>query len=314
MNCGAIAISSIALLAAAVHAADVVPPPSAQVTVVAERPGPRLWRVSSEHGTLWILGTQTPLPQHMKWRSAEVEAAIAASDEVLGAYSVSLRTTGLQPIEPQSLRRALPKKVYRRWIAMRDRYIDPRLDTEQLLPAAAALFLQAGAYEHAGLTSTDDVWRSIHGLARLYGVPVRRQQFEVERESHEKISQRESREAGVRFLVQTMDRLEADLAMSSRRANAWADGDLATLMQLAPSDESYAAAFARSWPFLSDEEVARIIRNEDTRLAANFERALNRNRTTFAALPIYLLTKRGGALSILAAAGYRVERPEDREG
>lgn len=113
--------------------------------------------------------------------------------------------------------------------------------------------------------------------------------------------------------VTVMDRLQADLAMSGRRANAWADGDLATLMELAPSDESYAASFARSWPFLSDEEVARIIRNEDTRLAAGFERALNRNRTTFAALPLYLLTKRDGALSILAASGYRVERPEDRE-
>lgn len=309
-----VGVFGLALPAGTAHAADaVVPPPSAEVTVIAERPGPRLWRVSSERSTLWILGTQTPLPQHMKWRSAEVEAAIAASDEVLGTYSVSLSMTGLQPVEPQTLRRALPKKVYRRWVTMRDRYIDPRLPTEHLLPASAALFLQASAYEHAGLTSTDDVWRSIYGLARLYGVPVRPQQFEVVRESREKISQRESREAGVRFLAQTMDRLEADLAMSGRRANAWADGDLATLMQLAPSDESYAASFARSWPFLSDDEVARIIRNEDTRLAANFERALNRNRTTFAALPVYLLTKRGGALSILAASGYRVERPEDRE-
>ncbi len=313
-----IPLSSLAVLLLLVDglpaamAQDIVLPPSAEVTVVAERPGPRLWRVSNERSTLWILGTQTPLPQHMKWRSAEVEAVIAASDEVLGAYSVSLSVAGLQPVEPQPLARALPKKVYRRWVAMRDRYIDPRIPTEHLLPASAALFLQAGAYEEAGLTSTDDIWRTIYGLARLHDVPVRPQQFEIERESRAKISRRASRQAGIRFLVQTMDRLDTELAMSSRRANAWADGDLATLLQLAPSDESYAASFARSWPFLTDDEVTRIIRNEDTRLAANFERALHRNRSTFAALPMYLLTKRSGALAILAASGYRVERPEDR--
>jgi TraB/PrgY/gumN family len=291
----------------------VVPPASAEVTVVAERPGPRLWRVTSSTHTLWILGTQTPLPQRMKWRSAEVEAAIAASNEVLGAYSVSLRMAGLQPVEPQTLKRALPRKVYKRWVTMRDKYIGPRFATEDLLPASAALLLQAGAYEHAGLTSTDDVWRSIYGLARLYDVPVRSQQFDVERDSREKVSQREAREAGVRFLVQTMDRLETDLAASSKRANAWADGDMTTLLQLAPNDEAYAASFARSWPFLSEEEVARMVANEDSRLAATFERALRRNQTTFAALPVYLLTKRGGVLSILGASGYRVESPLDQD-
>jgi hypothetical protein len=249
----------------------------------------------------------------MKWRSAEVEAAIAASNEVLGAYSVSLRMAGLQPVEPRTLKRTLPRKVYKRWVAMRDKYIGPRYATEDLLPASAALLLQAGAYEHAGLTSTDDVWRSIYGLARLYDVPVRSQQFEVERESREKVSQREARKAGVRFLVHTMDRLEADLAASSKRANAWADGDMTTLLQLAPNDEAYAASFARSWPFLSEEEVARMVANEDSRLAATFERALRRNQTTFAALPVYLLTKRGGVLSILGASGYRVESPLDQE-
>jgi hypothetical protein len=108
-----------------------------------------------------------------------------------------------------------------------------------------------------------------------------------------------------------MDRLEADLATSSKRANAWADGDMTELKRLAPSDASYAASLARSWPFLTLEEVERIVANEDNRLAAIFERALRRNRTTFAALPMHLLMKRNGPLSILAAAGFQVEQPGD---
>lgn len=290
---------------------DVVPPAAAEVTVTAERPGPRLWRVTNGANTLWILGTQAPLPRGMRWRSAEVEAAIAASNEVFGAYSVSLSMIGLQPVEPQPLQRVLPRKVYARWVAMRDKYIDPGIRTEDLLPASAALLLQASAYERAGLTSTDDLWRSIYGLARLHDVPVRSQEFEIDRQSREKVSQRQAREAGVRFLMHTMDRLETELAASTRRANAWADGDLPTLMQLAPSDESYAEALARSWPFLGAEEVDRIIEIEDSRLAAAYDRALRRNRTTFAALPMHLLTKRSGVLSILAATGYQIEQPWD---
>ena len=291
--------------------AEVVAPPSAEVTVRAERPGPRLWRVSHGDRTLWILGTQSPLPQQMRWRSAEVEGAIARSDEVLGAYSVSLSMAGLEPYEPQPLKKALPRKVYARWLEMRAKYVDPRMNTEGLLPSSAALFLQSAAYERAGLTMTDDVWRSIYGLARLYNVPVRPQSYEIERRSTEKVSKREAREAGVRFLTETMDRLETDIATSSKRATAWADGDMATLVQLAPSDESHAEAFAGSWPFLTEEEVARMIAAEDSRLAVGFERALRRNRNTFAALPVYLLLKRDGVLSILSAAGYAVEQPFD---
>lgn len=59
-------------------ATHIEPAPGAQVLVTAERPGPRLWHVSNGEHVLWILGTRSPLPQGMRWRSAEVE-------EVLGA-------------------------------------------------------------------------------------------------------------------------------------------------------------------------------------------------------------------------------------
>jgi len=247
----------------------------------------------------------------MKWRSAEVETAIAESKEVLGAYSVSLNTDGLEPWKPLPLKRALPRKTYERWAVQRDKYIGPRFKTEHLLPAVASLFLLSRAYEANGLTSTDEVWRSIYGLARLHYVPVRPQDFEIQPNPQEAVSQREARRAGAAFMEQTLDRLETNIAESSRRANAWADGDMTALRKLASSDETYAESFAASWPFLSRDEVARIIESEDTRLAALFERALDRNRTTFAALPVYLLMKQHGALSILAAAGCDVRQPDE---
>lgn len=306
-------LAAVAMLAGSCCALgqNVVPPPGAEVTVVAERPGPRLWRITNGDHTVWILGTQTPVPQNMRWRSAEVERVIAGADEVLGAYSVSLSVADLELPKPEPLKRALSRKQYARWATMRDKYIDPHVPTEKMLPTAAALYLQSGAYQHAGLTSTDEIWNTIHGLARLHNVPVRSQAFTVQPDTSIKLNRREARRAGVLFLMETMDKLDTELAMSGKRANAWADGDLTELRRLAPSDESYAAAFARSWPFLSAAEVDHIIAQEDTRLAAVFEGALRRNRSTFAALPVYLLMKGGGVLSILSAAGYRVEQPAD---
>lgn len=292
-------------------AQNVIPPPGAEVTVTAERPGPRLWRISNGDHAVWILGTQTPVPRDMRWRSAEVERVIAGANEVLDAYSVSLSIAGLELPTPEPLKRVLSRKQYARWTDMRDRYIDPHIRTEKMLPTAAALYLQSGAYEHVGLTSTDDIWRTIHGLARLHNVPVRSQAYTVRPESQIQVSRREARRSGVQFLMETMDRLDTELAMSGQRANAWADGDLDELRRLAPSDESYAASFARSWPFLARTEVDRIIAQEDTRLAAVLESALRRNRSTFAALPVYLLMKPNGPLSILAAASYQVDQPTD---
>jgi hypothetical protein len=306
-------LAAVAMLAGSccVFAQNVVPPPGAEVTVVAERPGPRLWRVINGDHTVWILGTQTPVPQNMRWRSAEVERAIAGADEVLGAYSVSLSIADLELPTPEPLKRVLSRKQYARWVAMRDKYIDPHVQTEKMLPTAAALHLQSGAYEHVALTSTEEIWSTIHDLARLHNVPIRSQAFTVQPDTSIKINRREARRSGVLFLMETMDKLDTELTMSGKRANAWADGDLGELRRLAPTDESYAASFARSWPFLSPAEVDHIIAQEDTRLAAVFEGALRRNRSTFAALPVYLLMKRNGALSILSAAGYRVEQPAD---
>jgi hypothetical protein len=291
--------------------AKIEPPPTAEVLVTAERPGPRLWQVTSGERTVWILGTQSPLPQKLRWRSAEVEAAIAGADEVLGAYTVSLRM-GSQGWQRRSttLEEDLPRKVYARWTKMRDRYIDPRIPTEELLPASAAYLLQMSAFEHNGMTSSDEVWRTIYGLARLHDVPVRPQSYEVE-SPVTKVSKRAAREAGVRCLVQTMDRLEVDMTESRRRAEAWADGDMKMLRELARSDQSYSETLARSWPFLGDEDVDRLIGQETTRLAAVIERAMIRNRRTFAALPVHMLMKEDGVLSILRAAGHRVEEPVD---
>ncbi len=60
------------------------------LVVTGVQPGPGLWRVSHEGNVLWILGTVSPLPAKMEWQSAEVEAVIADSQQVLLPPSVTM--------------------------------------------------------------------------------------------------------------------------------------------------------------------------------------------------------------------------------
>ena len=283
-----------------------------EVLVVGEQPGPRLWRVSKGSHTVWILGTHVPTPREMVWRSKQVEAVIATASEVLGPYAVSLRVKETQPYQARGdkLKRILPRREYDRWRKLRDKYIGKDAQSETLLPTAAALLLQARAFERNGLTYTDDVWRTIYKLANANVVPVRRQDYEMGPVTPPKNSSRVSRQNGIKYLIETMDRLESDIAQSRARANAWAVGDVDALKALVETDASYAQSLAYSWPFLSQDEVNQLQSDAENKLLSAIERALNRNESTFAALPVHLLLRRDGVVSRLRASGYLIEAPQ----
>ena len=152
-----------------------------EVLVVGEHPGPGLWKVSKGSHILFILGTHVPLPKDLVWRSKEVESAIDRSNEILGAYSVSLRVDQEAAFQSRrgKLKELLPPRTYAQWRALRDKYIGDEDQTDRLLPAAAALLLQARAYERSGLTYSDDVWRRIYQLAGEHRVPVWPQNYDT---------------------------------------------------------------------------------------------------------------------------------------
>jgi uncharacterized protein YbaP (TraB family) len=286
--------------------------PLEEVLVVGEHPGPGLWKVSKRSHSLFILGTHVPLPKDFVWRSKEVESAIGRSNEILGAYSVSLRVDQEAALQSRrgKLKEVLTPRMYARWRTLRNQYIGDDDQTEQLLPAAAALLLQARAYERSGLTYSDGVWRKIYQLAQERGVPVRLQDYDTRLVAGEWRRTSSARKNGVKYLAETMDRLSSDIRDARSRANAWATGDISALQALIEQDASYARSRAYSWPFLSDEEVQRLHREAENQLLAAIERAINRNEATFAALPIHLLLGEQGVIARLRASGYAIDEPE----
>jgi hypothetical protein len=80
---------SNATLEIAVDADNVVidDPVVEEVTVVGEAAGPGLWKVRNGDNTLYILGTLSPLPKKMEWRSREVERVLTRADRLIPASS-----------------------------------------------------------------------------------------------------------------------------------------------------------------------------------------------------------------------------------
>jgi hypothetical protein len=283
-----------------------------EVLVEGEHPGPALWKVSRWSHELFILGTHAPLPADLVWRSKEVESVIARANEVLGVYSVALRVDQEAPYQSRRgrLKELLPTRTYAQWRKLRAEYIGADEETDRLLPAAAALLLQARAYERSGLTYSDAVWQRIYQLAGQHGVPVWPQNYDTRLVAGEWRRTGRARQNGVRYLADTMDRLTSDIRQARARANAWATGDVAALREVAETDASYARSLAYSWPFLSEQEVQRLHAAAENKLLSAIERAMNRNEVTFAALPIHLLLRKDGVIARLRAAGCSIEEPD----
>jgi hypothetical protein len=64
-----------------------VPDEIEEVTIFGEAAGPGLWKVRNGENTLYLLGTLSPLPKKLQWRSREVESVLARAKQVIPARS-----------------------------------------------------------------------------------------------------------------------------------------------------------------------------------------------------------------------------------
>src|SRR5271155_3707917 len=64
-------------------AAPAQPTQLEELTVTGERTGPGMWRVHRGNSQLWILGSISPLPKGITWRSKQVEQVLTTTQRVL---------------------------------------------------------------------------------------------------------------------------------------------------------------------------------------------------------------------------------------
>jgi uncharacterized protein YbaP (TraB family) len=291
-----------------------------EITVVGERPGPRLWKVTRGDHVLWLLGTLNHLPTSLRWRSSEVERVLQQSRQVLA--STPDVSAGLGPIgmirlylqwrrteknpDKSTLKDWLPAPLYARFEVLKGRFDPHDREIEQLRPSLAALRLYEHAIAASGLTAHDQAQREVLRLAERGHVPVRRAAFRVDDPSAA-LSEVSALPPSIEVscLETTVRRIETDLTTMQERALAWSVGDVDQLRQLNFADQREACLSALS----NAPRIKALVDRAEAAWELEAEGALEKQPVSLAIQPIYNLLQPDGPLAKFRAEGYTVEGP-----
>lgn len=297
------------------------------IVVSGRYPGPGLWKVGKGEHTLWILGTQSPLPKRMEWDSANVERHVSDAQELLMPPAVKMdadvgffRGLTLLPSllkarknpDGKALSEVLPAEQYARWQVLKQRYIGGDRDIESWRPVFAALALYDKAITHTGMTQDSIVADAVRKAAKRSKVKITTPTVTIKIADPKATLRAFSNESlnDQECFRRTLDRIETDLGTMAGRANAWAQGDIEVLRDL-PYQNQFTACNAA----FNGTDIARKQGMQDlpTRLENEWmsvaEASLGQNAVTFAVLPMNLLLQPDGVLQRLAAKGYMIEEP-----
>lgn len=298
------------------------------VVVSGAQPGPGLWKVYSGEHTLYILGTLSPLPTRMEWRSQQVASVLDEAGVVLGPPGISigtgmgmLRSLTLLPSalratnnpEGETLKDVLPADVYARWSVLKARYMGRDRGIEKKRPMFAAAELYAKAVKRIGLRGGVVGPVVEEALKRRKMKPtstVLSLTIDDPRDALKEFRGERARQEDIDCFNRTLDIVEHGLPDMVARANAWAVGDIDALRSM-PIESQYRACLS-AW---SSSEVVRKrgMTDIDQRVRAHWmdvaESSLREHEVVFATLPIAELLRTGGYLELLAAKGYEIESP-----
>jgi hypothetical protein len=301
----------------------------AAVAVSGVQPGPGLWKVSKGGHVMFLLGVISPLPQQMDWRSADVETAIARSQQVLQLPDVKLKADvgffGKLFLLPSAysarkndngatLQQVLPAPMYARWEVLKERYIGKDNGIERWRPIFAAQELYKTVLKVNQLSKSGGVQANIDALAKKYSVPETSTDYPVVIEHpHDAIKVfKASGLDDVACFGRTLDAVEQDMPTMTLRANAWATGDLDALRKLPDSDRRGTCVSAITGAdFARKLGLANVPAQMEAGWLSIARTALAKNAQTFAMLPIREILSPDGYVATLKAEGYQVDAPDD---
>jgi hypothetical protein len=225
------------------------------VLVTGEQPGPGLWKVSRDGHVMWVLGTIGWVPDTFVWRTREVEARIAESQEVLypGWPRVNLDVGVFEALtlvpsafkaaknpDRRTLQEVFSAENYATWLRLRDKYLGGADDVEKYRPMVAEEKLNNAIGKRAmkglRMTSVDDVVNKAarKHKVRIHTLPNVERKIDVEKPRAILKAARNQDFAESECVGRNLARIErADaaglLAFDIAQTNAWATGDLEAL-------------------------------------------------------------------------------------
>jgi hypothetical protein len=312
---------------AAVVTTDAVEPAPEQIHVVAQRPGPGMWKVKKGDHVLWVFGTYAPLPKNMTWRSQQVENVIKHSQEYLeppgaeakaGVFKMITLLPSLIGVRKNpdgaGLRDVMPQDDYARWSTLKAKYLPDNSGVERERPIFAAQVLTEAARKQAGLVDGYAVRKQLLDLIKKSELKETSSKIAVPMDNARTVLNnfKKSNLADAACLAQTMTTLEQDIGAATTRANAWAKGDLDEIRKLnfAEREEVCFGSLLNSAAFDSEPEFRSAKARSYIKWVEAAEKALDTNVSTFAMLSMADIFNPKGVMAALVAKGYEVDAPE----
>ena len=307
-----IAAVLLAMALAAPPARCAAPDALDEVVVTGERSGPGLWHLRHGDAQLWILGSLSPLPKGITWRSAEVERVITTAQAIVVGKPLDLGFTRalwiflmhhdlLVVSGGRRLRDLLPPELYQRFATQRAKYTHDQSKWERFRPILAAAFLEETAFHDTGLSTRLDIGAAVRTLAKKHD--VRLDEVSIARVGDLLDALKTVPVATEnKCLGAALSTIEVGLPRLVKRANAWALGDIGGMQRLPDSVEDLECRAALTSDPGSADLIGRIKR---AWLAAIDEHMLA-NTATLAVVNLDLLLEKGGLLDELQARGYTV--------
>jgi len=314
-------------VADAIDTASIAEPAPEQIHVVAQRPGPGMWKVSKGEHVLWVFGMYGPVPKGMQWRSHEVENVIRNSQEYLSAPGASAKPGFFKSItllpsligmrknpDGATLRDVMPAEDYAHWTTLKAKYLPDNDDVERERPIFAAQVLSNAARRQSGLIDSHVLRKQVVELVKKAKLKETSSTFELPMDNARTVLKnfKKSTLGDAACLARTMATLEQDIEAASQRANAWAKGDLDEMRKLdfTTREEACFGALMNSAAFDAEPEFKNMKARAEAMWIASAERALEANESTFAMLRVDEIFDPKGVIAALAAKGYTVEQPD----
>jgi uncharacterized protein YbaP (TraB family) len=303
------------LIADACRADPPVAPPLDEIVVTSERTGPGMWHVHRGAANLWILGSISPLPRDMTWRSKQAEFVLESTSQVLVQKPIEISIPRvlwmliadrklLMIGSGKKLKDVMPADLHDRFALQRSKVSDDKDKWERFRPIIAAAFLQQAAFHKVNLSMRLDLGAAMRTLAKKHGVRV--EEVKVAGVSDMLEALKTMPAATERICVEaSLSTVESGLPRLVDRAEAWAVGDVERIKSLSDLKEVDACRIALD----ADKGAVDVIGRIRQTWLENMERYLRTPGTTIAVVNTDMLLERGGLLDKLREKGYEIDSP-----
>jgi uncharacterized protein YbaP (TraB family) len=303
------------LLSIAARAQDVSPQVMDELVVTGERTGPGMWHVHRGNAHVWILGSMSPLPKGITWRSKQLEQVLDSTNQVLvpKPFEIGIvRVLWLLVTERsllmvgggKRLKDVMPPNLYARFSVQRAKYTDDSDKWERYRPIIASAFLQQAAFHKVGLSTRLDLGAAVRTLAKKHNVRVEELKIAGVRDVLDAL--KTMRPATENACVEaSLATIERDLPRLVERAHAWADGNIERIEKLHEPSEVDACRAAFDEGAGASDLIALVRRT----WLDSMEKYLQSGGVTVAVVNTDMLLEKGGLLDELRAQGYDIDTP-----